>query len=131
MTPEGRWKAIRLRMGEALQIRPTAYRYRTQPLIWKRKKKDRQGCLVAKQVADFGQIDHLAATDMRMSHRRIGVVVDPVRDEVVGTAGPTTSSRMDKFSETMLGEAGLFGMISSPSGGLWPSRPSRTIRPPT
>ena len=37
---DARRQAIRLRMGEALQIRPTAYRYRTQPLIWKRKKKN-------------------------------------------------------------------------------------------
>ena len=43
--------------------------------------------------------------------------VDPVRDEVVGPAGPTTSSRMDKFSETMLGEAGLFGMIGKSERG--------------
>ncbi len=43
--------------------------------------------------------------------------VDPVRDEVVGPAGPTTSTRMDKFSETMLGEAGLFGMIGKSERG--------------
>jgi len=43
--------------------------------------------------------------------------VDPVRDEVVGPAGPTTSTRMDKFSETMLGDAGLFGMIGKSERG--------------
>jgi len=43
--------------------------------------------------------------------------VDPVRDEVVGPAGPTTSTRMDKFSETMLGQAGLFGMIGKSERG--------------
>ena len=35
--------------------------------------------------------------------------VDPVRDEVVGPAGPTTATRMDKFTETMLAETGLIG----------------------
>ena len=38
--------------------------------------------------------------------------VDPVRDEVVGPAGPTTATRMDKFTEIMLAQAGLIGMIS-------------------
>jgi fumarate hydratase, class I len=33
--------------------------------------------------------------------------VDPVRDEVVGPAGPTTATRMDKFTETMLEKTGL------------------------
>src|SRR6266850_5251330 len=37
--------------------------------------------------------------------------VDPVRDEVVGPAGPTTSTRMDKFTEMMLAKAGLIAMI--------------------
>ena len=43
--------------------------------------------------------------------------VDPVRDEVVGPAGPTTSTRMDKFSEMMLGEGGLAGMIGKAERG--------------
>ena len=33
--------------------------------------------------------------------------VDPVRDEVVGPAGPTTATRMDKFTEMMLAKTGL------------------------
>ena len=37
--------------------------------------------------------------------------VDPVRDEAVGPAGPTTSTRMDKFTEMMLAESGLIAMI--------------------
>ncbi|MFX9870669.1 fumarate hydratase C-terminal domain-containing protein, partial [Acinetobacter baumannii] len=36
--------------------------------------------------------------------------VDPVRDEVVGPAGPTTATRMDKFTDTVLGKTGLYGM---------------------
>jgi fumarate hydratase class I len=43
--------------------------------------------------------------------------VDPVRDEVVGPAGPTTSTRMDKFTETMLGSTGLVAMIGKAERG--------------
>jgi fumarate hydratase class I len=43
--------------------------------------------------------------------------VDPVRDEVVGPAGPTTSTRMDKFTEMMLAETGLFAMIGKAERG--------------
>jgi fumarate hydratase class I len=43
--------------------------------------------------------------------------VDPVRDEVVGPAGPTTSTRMDKFTETMLGRTGLAVMVGKAERG--------------
>jgi fumarate hydratase, class I len=43
--------------------------------------------------------------------------VDPVRDEVVGPAGPTTSSRMDRFTEPMLEKAGLLGMVGKSERG--------------
>ncbi len=48
--------------------------------------------------------------------------VDPVRDEVVGPAGPTTSTRMDKYSEMMLnskseGGLGLMGMVGKAERG--------------
>ena len=43
--------------------------------------------------------------------------VDPVRDEAVGPAGPTTSTRMDKFTRTMLEETGLLGMIGKAERG--------------
>ncbi|RUS66103.1 Fumarate hydratase class I, aerobic [Saezia sanguinis] len=43
--------------------------------------------------------------------------VDPVRDEVVGPAGPTTSTRMDKFTETMLSQTGLIAMIGKAERG--------------
>ncbi|MGZ5051211.1 MAG: fumarate hydratase [Methylobacter sp.] len=43
--------------------------------------------------------------------------VDPVRDEVVGPAGPTTATRMDKFTETMLDKTGLLGMIGKSERG--------------
>ena len=43
--------------------------------------------------------------------------VSPVRDEVVGPAGPTTSSRMDRFTNTMLDKTGLLGMIGKSERG--------------
>jgi fumarate hydratase class I len=43
--------------------------------------------------------------------------VDPVRDEVVGPAGPTTSTRMDKFTRQMLAETGLLGMVGKAERG--------------
>ncbi|XEI31286.1 fumarate hydratase [Aeromonas veronii] len=43
--------------------------------------------------------------------------VDAVRDEVVGPAGPTTSTRMDKFTDMMLGDTGLIGMIGKSERG--------------
>jgi fumarate hydratase class I len=43
--------------------------------------------------------------------------VDPVRDEVVGPAGPTTATRMDKFADTMLGQTGLLAMIGKGERG--------------
>ena len=43
--------------------------------------------------------------------------VDPVGDEVVGPAGPTTATRMDKFTRTMLEETGLIGMVGKAERG--------------
>jgi fumarate hydratase, class I len=43
--------------------------------------------------------------------------VDPVRDEAVGPAGPTTSRRMDKFMDTMLAKTGLIGSIGKSERG--------------
>ena len=43
--------------------------------------------------------------------------VDPVRDEAVGPAGPTTATRMDKFTEMMLANTGLIAMIGKAERG--------------
>ncbi len=43
--------------------------------------------------------------------------VDAVRGETVGPAGPTTATRMDRFTELMLGETGLIGMIGKAERG--------------
>jgi fumarate hydratase, class I len=43
--------------------------------------------------------------------------VDPVGNEVVGPAGPTTATRMDRFSELMLGQEGLLAMVGKAERG--------------
>ena len=43
--------------------------------------------------------------------------VDPVRDEVVGPAGPTTATRMDSFTEMMLAQTGLIAMVGKAERG--------------
>lgn len=43
--------------------------------------------------------------------------VDAIREEVVGPAGPTTATRMDKFTEMMLAETGLLGMVGKAERG--------------
>jgi fumarate hydratase, class I len=43
--------------------------------------------------------------------------VDPVGNEVVGPAGPTTATRMDKFTEMMLAQTGLIGMVGKAERG--------------
>ncbi len=43
--------------------------------------------------------------------------VDPVKNEIVGPAGPTTATRMDKFTEMMLAKTGLLGMIGKAERG--------------
>jgi len=43
--------------------------------------------------------------------------VDAVREEVVGPAGPTTATRMDKFTEMMLDKTGLIGMVGKAERG--------------
>jgi fumarate hydratase class I len=43
--------------------------------------------------------------------------VDPVRGEAVGPAGPTTATRMDKFTDLMLERTGLFAMVGKAERG--------------
>ena len=43
--------------------------------------------------------------------------INPVRDEVVGPAGPTTSTRMDKFTDQVLEQTGLFAMVGKAERG--------------
>jgi fumarate hydratase class I len=43
--------------------------------------------------------------------------VDPVREEIIGPAGPTTATRMDKFTRQMLAQTGLLGMVGKAERG--------------
>jgi fumarate hydratase class I len=70
-----------------------------------------------KRIADMLARGEPLPVDFR--HRIVYYVgpVDPVRDEVVGPAGPTTATRMDKFTETMLAGTGLIAMIGKAERG--------------
>ena len=43
--------------------------------------------------------------------------VDPIDGEVVGPAGPTTATRMDKFTDVLLEQTGLLGMVGKAERG--------------
>ena len=78
--------------------------------------------LTGRDAAHKKMIDLLAAGEelpVDLKGRFIYYVgpVDPVRDEVVGPAGPTTATRMDKFTRTMLEKTGLMGMIGKAERG--------------
>jgi fumarate hydratase class I len=78
--------------------------------------------LTGRDAAHKKMVDMLAAGEelpVDLNGRFIYYVgpVDPVRDEVVGPAGPTTATRMDKFTRTMLEETGLMGMVGKAERG--------------
>jgi fumarate hydratase, class I len=78
--------------------------------------------LTGRDAAHKKMIDMLANGEklpVDLANRFIYYVgpVDPVRDEVVGPAGPTTATRMDKFTRTMLEQTGLIGMIGKSERG--------------
>jgi len=70
-----------------------------------------------KRIQDF--LERKKALPVDFTNRVIYYVgpVDPVRDEVVGPAGPTTATRMDKFTEMMLAKTGLAAMIGKGERG--------------
>ncbi|WP_303782303.1 fumarate hydratase [Sandarakinorhabdus limnophila] len=78
--------------------------------------------LTGRDAAHKRMVDMLArgeALPVDFTNRVIYYVgpVDPVGDEVVGPAGPTTATRMDKFTETMLAQTGLIAMIGKAERG--------------
>jgi fumarate hydratase class I len=78
--------------------------------------------LTGRDAAHKRMVDMLAAGEelpVDLAGRFIYYVgpVDPVGDEVVGPAGPTTATRMDKFTRTMLEETGLMGMVGKAERG--------------
>ena len=72
-----------------------------------------------KRIADLVTRGEPLPAGVDFSNRLIYYVgpVDPVGEEVVGPAGPTTATRMDKFTEMMLAETGLIGMIGKAERG--------------
>ena len=72
-----------------------------------------------KRIADLFAKGESLPEGVDFSNRFIYYVgpVDPVRDEVVGPAGPTTATRMDKFTDMMLDKTGLIGMIGKAERG--------------
>ena len=78
--------------------------------------------LTGRDAAHKKMVDMIAngeSLPVDMSGRFIYYVgpVDPVGEEVVGPAGPTTATRMDKFTRTLLEETGLLGMIGKAERG--------------
>ena len=72
-----------------------------------------------KRIADYFAKGEPLPPGVDFTNRVIYYVgpVDPVRDEVVGPAGPTTATRMDKFTEMMLARTGLIAMIGKAERG--------------
>ncbi len=72
-----------------------------------------------KRIADLFANGESLPEGLDFTNRFIYYVgpVDPVKNEVVGPAGPTTATRMDKFTEMMLDKTGLMGMIGKAERG--------------
>ncbi len=72
-----------------------------------------------KRIADLFSKGEPLPAGVDFTNRFIYYVgpVDPVGNEIVGPAGPTTATRMDKFVETMLAKTGLLGMIGKGERG--------------
>jgi len=72
-----------------------------------------------KKIADLFAKGEVLPDGLDFNNRFIYYVgpVDPIKNEIVGPAGPTTATRMDKFTEMMLAETGLLGMIGKAERG--------------
>ncbi|MCL4798201.1 MAG: fumarate hydratase [Burkholderiales bacterium] len=70
-----------------------------------------------KRLADMMAKGEKLPVDLRNRFIYYVGPVNPVRDEVVGPAGPTTSSRMDRYVEPMLSQLGLLGMVGKSERG--------------
>jgi fumarate hydratase class I len=72
-----------------------------------------------KRIADLVNSGSALPAGVDFTNRFIYYVgpVDPVRNEVVGPAGPTTATRMDRFTELMLANTGVLGMIGKAERG--------------
>jgi fumarate hydratase class I len=70
-----------------------------------------------KRLTDMIAADQTLPVDLRGRTIYYAGPVDPVGDEAVGPAGPTTSTRMDPFTDTLLERAGLFAMVGKAERG--------------
>jgi fumarate hydratase class I len=70
-----------------------------------------------KKIADLLAAGESLPVDFRGRFIYYVGPVDPVADEVVGPAGPTTATRMDKFTRMMLEQTGLLGMVGKSERG--------------
>lgn len=72
-----------------------------------------------KRIADLFDAGQGLPEGVDLTNRMIYYVgpVDPVDDEAVGPAGPTTSTRMDRFTDMMLEKTGLIGMVGKAERG--------------
>jgi fumarate hydratase class I len=72
-----------------------------------------------KRIADLLDREQPLPSGVNFRNRFIYYVgpVDPVAGEIVGPAGPTTATRMDKFTDMMLGQTGLIGMVGKAERG--------------
>ncbi len=70
-----------------------------------------------KKIVDLLAAGEAPPVDLRNRFIYYVGPVDPVRDEVVGPAGPTTATRMDKFTRTLLEHTGLIGMVGKAERG--------------
>lgn len=72
-----------------------------------------------KKIADLFASGEGLPDGVDLTNRMIYYVgpVDPIKDEAVGPAGPTTSTRMDGFTEMMLEKTGLIGMVGKAERG--------------
>lgn len=72
-----------------------------------------------KKIADLFAQGEALPEGLDFTNRFIYYVgpVDPINNEIVGPAGPTTATRMDKFTNMMLGKTGLLGMIGKAERG--------------
>jgi fumarate hydratase class I len=70
-----------------------------------------------KRIADMAAKGEKLPVDFRNRFIYYVGPVNPVRDEAVGPAGPTTSSRMDRYVDAMLSRHGLIGMVGKSERG--------------
>ncbi len=70
-----------------------------------------------KKIVDLLAAGETLPVDLRNRFIYYVGPVDPIREEVVGPAGPTTATRMDKFTRTLLERTGLIGMVGKAERG--------------